>query len=50
MGDGKTVFSTRRETYIAVKDYLENYYNRVRIHSGIENMSPVKFKKLNSPT
>ncbi|RMG61941.1 MAG: IS3 family transposase [Calditrichaeota bacterium] len=50
LGDGKTAFSTRREAYIAVKDYLENYYNRVRIHSGIENMSPVQFEKLNFPT
>ena len=42
---GEPVFADRREAYRAVKDYIENYYNRIRIHSGINNMSPVQFEQ-----
>ncbi len=42
---GMPIFETRQKAYKAIKDYIENYYNRIRIHSGINNMSPVQYEQ-----
>lgn len=47
---GHTPFISRREAFKAVKHYIEQYYNRVRLHSGIGHMSPVKYETQFIPT
>lgn len=44
------VFITRDEAYKAIGSYIDNYYNRERIHSSIGNMSPVQFEETSLPT
>lgn len=41
----ESVFSNRNEAYKAIGNYIDNYYNRTRIHSSIGNMSPVQFEQ-----
>ena len=43
-------FKSRNEARKAVGNYIDNYYNRVRIHSSIGNMSPVQDEQSNLPT
>lgn len=35
------VFATRSEVRMAVFDYIEVFYNRQRLHSGIDYAAPV---------
>ena len=37
--------STRKQTQIAVFEYVEVYYNRIRKHSTLGNTTPLTFKK-----
>lgn len=39
-----TKFSTRNEARAAVFDYIEVFYNRVRLHSSLGYMSPAQFE------
>jgi len=42
MGDGE--FSTRAEARAAIFEYIEVFYNRQRIHSGLGYLSPEQFE------
>jgi len=37
--------STRKQTELAVFEYIEAYYNRIRKHSTLGNSTPLTFKK-----
>ena len=38
-------FRTIAEARAAVFDYIEQFYNRQRIHSSLDYMSPMEFEK-----
>lgn len=40
-------FATRQEARTAVFDYLEAFYNPVRLHSTLDYLSSVEYEKLN---
>ncbi|MCF6172699.1 MAG: IS3 family transposase [Campylobacteraceae bacterium] len=44
----QTYFYTKAEAKRAIFEYIEFYYNRVRSHSYLGNLSPCKFEKINS--
>ncbi len=37
-------FATRRQARAAIFDYIESFYNRVRLHSSLGYLSPEKFE------
>jgi transposase InsO family protein len=37
-------FATRHEAWLAILDYVETFYNRVRLHSALGYQSPVDFE------
>jgi len=39
-------FPTKQEARLAIFDYIETFYNRVRIHSSLEYRSPLDFEAL----
>ena len=39
-------FATKLEARLAIFDYIETFYNRVRIHSSLNNRSPLDFEAL----
>ena len=39
-----TILATRRQTELAVFDYIESFYNRTRRHSSLGQISPVAFE------
>ena len=40
-------FHSREAAQQAIFEYIECYYNRIRMHSANDNLSPVEFEKLN---
>jgi putative transposase len=46
---GTRPFAGRHQARLAVFDYIEAFYNRLRLHSGIGNLSPVEFEQLHWP-
>jgi putative transposase len=40
-------FATRQHARTAVFDYIEAFYNPVRLHSTLDYMSPVEYEKIN---
>jgi transposase InsO family protein len=41
-------FATRQEAWLAIFDYVQTFYNRVRLHSALGFKSPVEYEtKLN---
>jgi putative transposase len=40
-------FATRQEARTAVFDYIEAFYNPVRLHSTLDYLSPVEYEKMN---
>lgn len=42
----RTVFQTRAEAKAAIGGYIDGFYNPVRRHSTLDNVSPVQFKRL----
>lgn len=40
----RQTFETREEVKLEIFDYIECFYNRLRIHSGIGYMSPVEYE------
>jgi transposase InsO family protein len=38
-------FATRKEAIAVIFEYIESYYNRSRLHSTINNMTPVAFEQ-----
>ena len=44
----QTYFYTKRQAKREIFEYIEFYYNRVRSHSYLGNISPCKFEELNS--
>ena len=42
---GQTIFATRSEAKTAIFEYIEVYYNRQRIHSSLEYVSPVDYER-----
>ncbi len=38
-------FATRSEARMAIFDYIETFYNRVRLHSALGYQSPVDFEQ-----
>ncbi|MCB0271108.1 MAG: IS3 family transposase [Calditrichaeota bacterium] len=46
----RSPFINIRDAFFAVKNYIEQYYNRVRLHSGIGYVSPVKYENQFIPT
>lgn len=43
----KFIYSTREEATSAIFEYIEVFYNRIRIHSVLNYLSPVEFRELN---
>lgn len=41
-------FDSREQAAMEIFDYIETFYNRVRIHSAIEWMSPAEFERAHS--
>lgn len=42
-------FQTRQEARSVIFDYIEVFYNRQRLHSALNYLSPVQFESLSSP-
>lgn len=42
---GRDVWPTREEARVAIFEYIEVFYNRSRLHSGIGYLSPEEFEK-----
>ncbi len=41
-------FATRAQARTAIFDYIETFYNRTRLHSSLDYLSPINFEsKLN---
>src|SRR5437763_15050103 len=40
-------FRSRAEARTAVFDYIESFYNRVRLHSTLNYLSPIDYEKMN---
>ena len=40
-----TYFCTKRQAKKEIFEYIEFYYNRIRSHSYLGNLSPVKFEE-----
>lgn len=38
----RTVFSTRNKAAIAIANYIEVFYNRIRLHAGLEYLTPTE--------
>jgi putative transposase len=38
-------FATRQEASTAVFDYIEAFYNPVRLHSTLDDLSPVEYER-----
>ena len=38
-------YETKEEARLAIFDYIEIFYNRVRLHSSIGDMSPLDYEK-----
>jgi transposase InsO family protein len=43
----QTYFYTKRQAKQEIFEYIEFHYNRVRSHSYLGNVSPVKFEEMN---
>lgn len=41
----RTQFQTRKEAASAVSDYIENWYNRRRLHSGLGYQAPMDYER-----
>lgn len=39
------LFNTREEAKLAIFEYIESYYNRVRMHSANDYLSPVEYER-----
>jgi putative transposase len=39
-------FTSRQQAELAIFDYVETFYNRVRLHSALGYQSPVDFEQL----
>ena len=39
-------FTTRQDARTAVFDYIETFYNPVRLHSTLDYLSPVGYEKM----
>ena len=37
-------FATRRAAFVAIADYIDNFYNPIRRHSSIGYVSPIEFE------
>ena len=42
----RKIYSTREEAKSEIFEYIEVFYNRKRRHSHLNQLSPVKFEKL----
>jgi putative transposase len=45
----RTRFKTRQEARSAIFEYLECFYNPIRLHSTLQYMSPLAFEQVNEP-
>ena len=41
-------FETREQAALEIFEYIECFYNRVRIHSALGNLSPTEFEARNT--
>ncbi len=41
----RSVWRTHDEARLAVFDYIEVFYNRVRLHSALDYLSPAEFER-----
>ena len=39
-------FATRQDARTAVFDYIEGFYNPIRLHSGLGYVSPIQYEKM----
>ena len=43
----QTIFKTRTEAQLGIFDYIEAWYNKERIHSTLNGLSPDEFENIN---
>ena len=41
----RTQFKTRREAEVAISEYIETWYNRRRLHSGLGYQAPIEYER-----
>ncbi len=46
---GSTIPATRAQAHVMVFDYIETFYNPVRLHSSLRFQSPANFEKAIQP-
>jgi putative transposase len=39
-------YSTRKEAKASIFEYIETFYNRVRLHSSLGFLSPVEYERM----
>jgi len=44
----RTSFPTQQDARSAVFDYIETFYNPIRLHSTLGYVSPVEYEKMNT--
>ena len=44
----RTSFATRQQARTAAFDYIETFYNPIRLHSTLGYLSPVNYEKMNT--
>jgi len=43
---GHSAFKRRKEAHAAIFEYIEMFYNRTRLHSTLDYLSPVEYEQL----
>jgi putative transposase len=43
---GTTIYESREAAMQAVFEYIEVFYNRIRLHSTLEYLSPVEYEEV----
>lgn len=44
------IYATKEEAYLEIFEYIESFYNRLRLHSALGNVSPLEFEEVHART